>query len=143
MTVSANSDVVTYAKAAGAKTAAETGDRIAWVKLSLAFLPLAKRLGRTASRCSATTPRRLPAYTAGLRLVFSVAFFCWLNHLRCLSPFTSQFLLIVPVRPAGMFCVVCRLRVRCCAMFLLSIRRITGKADIYRGSNRLAFAHAG
>jgi hypothetical protein len=41
MTVSANSAAVTYAKAQGVKTAAETGDRIEWVKLSLAFLPLA------------------------------------------------------------------------------------------------------
>ena len=41
MTSSANSDSVTYAKASGVKTAAETGDRIEHVKLSLAFLPLA------------------------------------------------------------------------------------------------------
>ncbi len=41
MSLSANSDAVTYAKAANARTAAETGDRIEWVKLSLAFLPLA------------------------------------------------------------------------------------------------------
>ena len=41
MSLSANSDAVTYAKSANAKTAAETGDRIEWVKLSLAFLPLA------------------------------------------------------------------------------------------------------
>ncbi len=41
MTFSANSESVTYAKAANSKTAAETGDRIEWVKLSLAFLPLA------------------------------------------------------------------------------------------------------
>jgi hypothetical protein len=34
MTVSANSAAVTYAKAQGVKTAAETGDRIEWVKLS-------------------------------------------------------------------------------------------------------------
>lgn len=39
MSLSANSDAVTYAKSANAKTAAETGDRIEWVKLSLAFLP--------------------------------------------------------------------------------------------------------
>jgi len=38
MTNSANSEAVTYAKAQGVKTAAETGDRIEWVKLSLAFL---------------------------------------------------------------------------------------------------------
>lgn len=41
MALSANSDAVTYAKAANTRTAAETGDRIEWVKLSLAFLPLA------------------------------------------------------------------------------------------------------
>lgn len=41
MTSSANSESVTYAKAFGVKTAAETGDRIDHVKLSLAFLPLA------------------------------------------------------------------------------------------------------
>ena len=41
MTSSANSESVTYAKASGVKTAAETGDRIEHVKLSLAFLPLA------------------------------------------------------------------------------------------------------
>ena len=41
MTTSANSESVTYAKASGVKTAAETGDRIEHVKLSLAFLPLA------------------------------------------------------------------------------------------------------
>jgi hypothetical protein len=41
MTSSANSESVTYAKASGVKTAAETGDRIDHVKLSLAFLPLA------------------------------------------------------------------------------------------------------
>lgn len=41
MTSSANSDSVTYAKASGVKTAADTGDRIEHVKLSLAFLPLA------------------------------------------------------------------------------------------------------
>lgn len=39
MSLSANSDAVTYAKSANAKTAAETGDRIEWVKLSwLSFL---------------------------------------------------------------------------------------------------------
>lgn len=32
MSLSANSDAVTYAKTANAKTAAETGDRIEWVK---------------------------------------------------------------------------------------------------------------
>lgn len=37
MTSSANSESVTYAKASGVKTAAETGDRIEHVKLSLAF----------------------------------------------------------------------------------------------------------
>lgn len=37
MTSSANSESVTYAKAFGVKTAAETGDRIDHVKLSLAF----------------------------------------------------------------------------------------------------------
>ena len=41
MTSSANAESVTYAKASGVKTAAETGDRIEHVKLSLAFLPLA------------------------------------------------------------------------------------------------------
>ncbi|SUG12626.1 racemase [Salmonella enterica subsp. arizonae] len=41
MALSTNSDAVTYAKAANTRTAAETGDRIEWVKLSLAFLPLA------------------------------------------------------------------------------------------------------
>ena len=41
MTSSANSESVTYAKANGIQTASETGDRIAHVKLSLAFLPLA------------------------------------------------------------------------------------------------------
>lgn len=38
---SANSQAVTYAKVTNARTAAETGDRIAWVKISLSFLPLA------------------------------------------------------------------------------------------------------
>ena len=41
MSLSANSESVSYAKAVGVKTAAESGDRIVWVKLSLAFLPLA------------------------------------------------------------------------------------------------------
>ena len=41
MTSSANSESVTYAKAFGVKTAAETGDRIDWIKLSLTTLPLA------------------------------------------------------------------------------------------------------
>lgn len=41
MSLSANSEAVSYAKVANGKTAAETGDRIEWVKLSLAFLPLA------------------------------------------------------------------------------------------------------
>lgn len=36
-----NSQAVTYAKATDTKTAAETGDRIAWVKISLSILPLA------------------------------------------------------------------------------------------------------
>ena len=40
MTSSANSESVTYAKTTGVKTAAETGDRIDHVRLSLAFLPL-------------------------------------------------------------------------------------------------------
>jgi L-talarate/galactarate dehydratase len=37
----AGSDTVSYARHHGGKTAAESGDRIVWVKLSLAFLPLA------------------------------------------------------------------------------------------------------
>ncbi len=41
MSLSANSEAVSYAKVANGKTVAETGDRIEWVKLSLAFLPLA------------------------------------------------------------------------------------------------------
>ncbi len=41
MTSSANSESVTYAKLSASKPAAETGDRIEHVKLSLAFLPLA------------------------------------------------------------------------------------------------------
>ena len=41
MSTSANSQAVTYARATGTATAADTGDRITWVKLSLAFLPLA------------------------------------------------------------------------------------------------------
>ncbi|MFZ3711488.1 enolase, partial [Salmonella enterica subsp. enterica] len=41
MALSANSDAVPYAKAANTRTPAETGDRIEWLKLSLAFLPLA------------------------------------------------------------------------------------------------------
>lgn len=41
MTIKSNSDAVSYAKVTNAKTAAETGDRIEWVKVSLAFLPLA------------------------------------------------------------------------------------------------------
>ncbi|WP_380181057.1 L-talarate/galactarate dehydratase [Kalamiella sp. sgz302252] len=41
MTASANSEAVTYAQASQAKTAADSGDRISAVKLSLAFLPLA------------------------------------------------------------------------------------------------------
>lgn len=41
MTIKSNSDAVSYAKVTNAKTAAETGDRIVWVKVSLAFLPLA------------------------------------------------------------------------------------------------------
>ncbi|KML69171.1 hypothetical protein G033_05135 [Pectobacterium peruviense] len=41
MTISANSAAVSYAKVTNVRTAAESGDRIEWVKLSLAFLPLA------------------------------------------------------------------------------------------------------
>src|SRR5215467_11674898 len=41
MTISANSDAVSYASAGSSKTAAESGDRIEWVQVSLAFLPLA------------------------------------------------------------------------------------------------------
>lgn len=41
MTLSANSQAVSYAQAADAKTAAESGDSISAVKLSLVFLPLA------------------------------------------------------------------------------------------------------
>ncbi|WP_413724921.1 L-talarate/galactarate dehydratase [Sodalis sp. RH16] len=41
MTASANSDAVSYAKVSHVRTAAESGDRIVWVKISLAFLPLA------------------------------------------------------------------------------------------------------
>jgi len=41
MTSSANSQAVSYAQAATGKTAAESGDRISAVRLSLAFLPLA------------------------------------------------------------------------------------------------------
>ena len=41
MTHSANSQAVSYAQAANIKTAAESGDKISAVKLSLAFLPLA------------------------------------------------------------------------------------------------------
>lgn len=37
MSLSANSEAVSYAKVANGKTVAETGDRIEWVKLSLAF----------------------------------------------------------------------------------------------------------
>ncbi|MCP1659364.1 L-talarate/galactarate dehydratase [Neisseria perflava] len=40
MSVSGNSDAVSYAKVTDGKTAAETGDRIEYVKVSLAFLPL-------------------------------------------------------------------------------------------------------
>lgn len=41
MTLQANSDAVSYAKTAHTPTAAESGDRIEQVKISLAFLPLA------------------------------------------------------------------------------------------------------
>ena len=41
MSVSANSNAVSYAKTVNAKTAADVGDRIEWVKLSLSILPLA------------------------------------------------------------------------------------------------------
>ncbi|TCL02020.1 L-talarate/galactarate dehydratase [Sodalis ligni] len=41
MTASANSDAVSYAKVSHVRIAAESGDRIVWVKISLAFLPLA------------------------------------------------------------------------------------------------------
>ncbi|STZ76502.1 L-talarate/galactarate dehydratase [Bergeriella denitrificans] len=40
MSVSGNSDAVSYAKVIDGKTAADTGDRIEYVKVSLAFLPL-------------------------------------------------------------------------------------------------------
>ena len=39
--ISGNFDSVSYAKVKDEKTATETGDRIEWVKVSLAFLPLA------------------------------------------------------------------------------------------------------
>ncbi|OON41989.1 mandelate racemase/muconate lactonizing protein [Izhakiella australiensis] len=41
MISSGNSDAVTYAQSAGGSSAAESGDRIEWVNISLAFLPLA------------------------------------------------------------------------------------------------------
>lgn len=41
MSIKSNSDTVSYAKVINSKTAADTADRIEWVKVSLAFLPLA------------------------------------------------------------------------------------------------------
>ncbi|MCW8114196.1 L-talarate/galactarate dehydratase [Yersinia intermedia] len=41
MKTSANSEAVSYANVSNVGTSAETGDRIVWVKVSLAFLPLA------------------------------------------------------------------------------------------------------
>lgn len=41
MSIKSNSDAVSYAKVINSKTAADTADRIEWVKVSLAFLPLA------------------------------------------------------------------------------------------------------
>lgn len=53
---SANSEAVSYAKVENGKTAAETGDRIEWVKVSLAFLPL----GTPVSDAKVLTGRQKP-----------------------------------------------------------------------------------
>ena len=70
MTSSANSESVTYAKASGVKTAAETGDRIEHVKLSLAFLPLATAIcSFSSSRPAAWPSPRGKAYAPHCRIL--------------------------------------------------------------------------
>ncbi len=65
MTSSANSESVTYAKAFGVKTAAETGDRIDHVKLSLAFLPLATPVSDAKVLTGRQSPDRSGDYHRG------------------------------------------------------------------------------